>query len=102
MKELRLHYPLPLVSRVLDVSASGYYAWLDRPLSQRAREELRLEIEIIVAHKRTRQVYGAEKWHAPKTGTAGMLVLRMFRTSERSLQRINPVNSVKYRNIQCK
>ena len=61
MKELRLHYPLALVGRVLDVSASGYYAWLDRPLSKRAREDLRLEIEIIAAHKRTRQVYGAEK-----------------------------------------
>ena len=61
MKEMRLHYPLPLLSRVLNVSASGYYAWRDRPLSQRAREDLRLEIEIIAAHKRTRQVYGAEK-----------------------------------------
>ena len=61
MKELRLHYPLPLVRRVLSVSASGYYAWLDRPLSKWARDEARLEIEIRAAHKRTRQVYGAEK-----------------------------------------
>ena len=61
MKELRLHYPLPLVSRVLDVSASGYYAWRDRPLSQRDRENMRLEIEIIAAHKRTREVYGSER-----------------------------------------
>jgi putative transposase len=61
MKEMRLRYPLPLLSRVLDVSASGYYAWRDRPLSQRAREDLRLEIEIIAAHKRTREVYGAER-----------------------------------------
>jgi transposase InsO family protein len=61
MKELRLHYPLPLVRRVLSVSASGYYAWLDRPLSKWAREEARLEIEIKAAHKRTRQVCGAER-----------------------------------------
>jgi len=61
MKELRLHYPVPLVRRVLSVSASGYYAWLDRPLSKWAREEARLEIEVRAAHKRTRQVYGAEK-----------------------------------------
>ncbi len=47
MKGLRLHYPLAFVSRVLDVSAGGYYAWLGRPLSKWAREELRLEVEII-------------------------------------------------------
>ncbi len=61
MKELRLHYPLPLVRRVLSVSASGYYAWLERPLSKWARVEARLEIEIKAAHKRTRQVCGAER-----------------------------------------
>jgi transposase InsO family protein len=61
MKELRLHYPIPLTRRVLSVSASGYYAWLDRPLSKWAREEARLEIEIRAAHKRTRQVCGPER-----------------------------------------
>ncbi len=61
MKELRLDYPLALVRRVLSVSASGYYSWLDRPLSKWAREETRLEVEIKAAHKRTRQVCGAEK-----------------------------------------
>ena len=61
MKELRLHHPLPLVRRVLNVSASGYYAWIDRPLSKWAREETRLEVEIRAADRRTRQVYGAEK-----------------------------------------
>jgi len=61
MKELRLEYPVPLMSRILSVSASGYYAWLDRPLSKWAREEARLEIEIKAAHKRTRQVYGPER-----------------------------------------
>jgi transposase InsO family protein len=61
MKELRLDYPLLHLCHVLNVSASGYYSWVDRPLSKWAREEARLEIEIIAAHKRTRQVYGAEK-----------------------------------------
>jgi len=42
----------------LSVSASGYYAWLDRPLSKWAQEEARLEIEIKAAHKRTRQICG--------------------------------------------
>jgi len=61
IKELRLDYPVVLLRRMLSISASGYYAWVDRPLSQRAREELRLELEIKAAHRRTRQVYGAEK-----------------------------------------
>ncbi len=61
MKELRLNYPLSQLCRVLKVSASGYYAWVDRTPSKWAREEARLEIEIKAAHRRTRQVYGAEK-----------------------------------------
>ena len=61
MKELRLNYPIALLSRVLGVSTSGYYAWVDRPLSNRAREELRLELEIKAAHQRTRQTYGPER-----------------------------------------
>jgi len=61
MKELRLDYPLALMRRVLSVSAGGYYAWLDRPLSKWAREETRLEVEIKAAHKRTRQTYGPER-----------------------------------------
>jgi putative transposase len=61
MKELRLDYPLPHLCQVLNVSASGYYAWVDRPLSKWAREEARLEVEIRAAHKRTRQTYGAER-----------------------------------------
>ncbi len=61
MKELRLKHPILLVRRVLNVSASGYYAWLDRPPSKWTREEARLEVEIKAAHKRTRQVCGAER-----------------------------------------
>jgi len=61
MKELRLNYPIPHLWRVLSVSASGYYAWVNRPLSKRSREEARLEIEIKAADRRTRQTYGPER-----------------------------------------
>jgi transposase InsO family protein len=61
LKELRLAYPVPLLSRMLDVSTSGFYAWRERPLSAREREELRLEFEIRAADKRTRHTYGPER-----------------------------------------
>jgi len=61
MRQMRLNYSLPLLGRMLKVSLSGYYSWVDRPLSKRAREELRLELEIKAAHRRTRQTYGAER-----------------------------------------
>jgi putative transposase len=61
MRQMRLHYPIPLISRILRVSTSGFYAWQDRPISKWAREEARLELEIRAAHKRTRYTYGAER-----------------------------------------
>jgi putative transposase len=61
MRQMRLHYPVSLISGMLKVSASGYYAWLGRPLSKWAREESRLEVEIRAAHRLTRQTYGAER-----------------------------------------
>ena len=61
MNELRLKYPVPMMRRIMNVSASGYYAWVDRPLSKRAQEEVRLELEIMAAHQRNRQTYGPER-----------------------------------------
>ena len=61
MKEERLHYPLTVLCRVLDVTRSGYYAWLHRKPSQRSREDERLKIAITVAHKNTRKSYGARR-----------------------------------------
>ena len=61
MKTLRRKYSIPLMSRMLEVSISGYYDWQDRPLSQHDREELRLELEIKAADKRTKQTYGPER-----------------------------------------
>ena len=61
IKELRLAYFVSLLCRVLEVTTSGYYAWVKRPLTIRQREEMRLELEIRAAHKRTRQTYGPER-----------------------------------------
>jgi putative transposase len=61
IRKLRLQYPAPFLRRVLKVSASGYYEWLTREPSMRAREEARLEIEILAAHKRTRETCGPQR-----------------------------------------
>ena len=61
MNRLRLTYSLGLLCRVLRVSRSGYYAWLVRPPSKRAREDGRLRIEIQAAHRRSRETFGPER-----------------------------------------
>lgn len=59
IRELQSDYPLVILCRVLDVSASGYHAWLTREPSKRARKRERLKVAVQAAHRRTRQTYGA-------------------------------------------
>jgi transposase InsO family protein len=61
MKKMRLYYPIPLLSRILKVSASGFYAWIKRPLSNWTKEEMRLEVAIKAAHRLTRKTYAADR-----------------------------------------
>ena len=69
--------------RVLGVSASGYYAWLNRPESNRAREDRRLVVEIKAIHKENRGVYGSLRIHADlkdrKTHVSENRVARLMR-----------------------
>ena len=61
IKELRRDYPVRLLCRVLEVSRSGYHAWLRRAPSERARSRERLKLAVQAAHMRTRQTYGARR-----------------------------------------
>jgi putative transposase len=47
--------------RVLEVSASGYYAWRSRPQSERARYNDQLIGKIRLIHRQSRQNYGSPK-----------------------------------------
>lgn len=49
--------------RVLGVSASGYYSWRGRPVSQRAQQDERLVRQITQIHQAGRGTYGSPKIH---------------------------------------
>lgn len=50
--------------RLLEVSASGYYAWTKRPKSKRRLENERLKELVIQIHARSRGTYGSPRIHA--------------------------------------
>ncbi len=61
IKILRLSCPIPILCRVLKVSESGYYAWLNRKPPKRQQKDAKLKIEIQAARKRTRCTCGVER-----------------------------------------
>lgn len=63
MKANQAIYPVTTVCRLLEVSSSGYYAWLKRPPSKRAREDAILSDKIRWIHLRSRGTYGAPRVH---------------------------------------
>jgi len=61
----RTQYRLVRLCGALNVSRSGYYAWLTRPASPRAQTDRQLLTTIQTVHTRTRGRYGAVKtWRA--------------------------------------
>lgn len=64
MKDNRLHYPIKLMARVLDVSRAGYYTWLGRRPSARSVADAALKEEIAKAHEESRQTYGPKRLQA--------------------------------------
>lgn len=59
----RALYPVLVLCSVLEVSRSGYHAWIDRARSARTMADARLAVEIGVAHKRSRKTYGSPRVH---------------------------------------
>ena len=49
--------------RVLEVSRSGFYAWLDRPESFRSKRQRYLIVKIRQIHIENRQIYGSPRIH---------------------------------------
>jgi transposase InsO family protein len=49
--------------RVLEVSRSGYYDWIDRPASSRTKRHNDLTVKIRQAHIASRKIYGSPRIH---------------------------------------
>lgn len=56
-------YPVRVLCRTLLVSASGFYAWCRRGLSQRVQEDAALKVEIRAAHAASGKTYGSPRVH---------------------------------------
>ncbi len=64
MKAHQAEHSIALMARVLQVSRSGYYAWLERPPSLRAQSAAELMEEIRSIHLASRGLYGVRRIHA--------------------------------------
>lgn len=62
--EYRQEYSITLMCRVLEVSVSGFYAWLKRPPSRHSREDAQLAEQIKTIFQANRRVYGSPRVHA--------------------------------------
>ena len=74
-------FPIRRMCQVLAVSASGYYAWRERPESARAQANRKLLAEIRGVHERSRGIYGSPRVYAD-------LQLRGFRVGRNRIARL--------------
>jgi len=61
VKEHRASYPAAVLCGVLEVSRSGYYAWLNRPQSARAVRRGELAERVRAVHEESRGTYGSPR-----------------------------------------
>ena len=61
IREHRDSFPVAVLCEVLEVSASGYYDWLDRPPSPRAERHVKIQAVVQQVHAESHGVYGSIK-----------------------------------------
>ncbi len=76
-------YPIATMCRLLRVSTSGYYAWINRPPSARSLRDHELTARICKIHEGSRETYGRLRIHAELmtegTRIGGKRVARLMR-----------------------
>ena len=83
-------WPIRLMWRVIEVSASGYYAWRSRPESARAASNRTLLADVRRLHAEHRGRYGSPRMHAAlraegRTASRGRIARLMRRHGIRAL-----------------
>lgn len=76
----RERLPVQLACRVLHVAESGYYAWRDRPPSNRLVKHARLTEAIVGIHTASRGIYGSRRVHAELMASVTRLPEQLRRT----------------------
>lgn len=61
-------YPVGMMCRLLRVARSGFYAWLERPESERSRIDQQLTVEVRSVFESSRRRYGSPRIHAELRG----------------------------------
>lgn len=57
------YYALTRLCHVLEVSTSGYYDWVDRPMSRRDKDNQRLTVKLHCFHQQSKQISGSPNLH---------------------------------------
>lgn len=68
IREHREAFEVSIMCEVLQVSRSGYYAWVGRPPSSRAQRRAELVGQIRAAHEQSSGTYGSPRVHAELAG----------------------------------
>jgi putative transposase len=83
-------YTITMLCRVLEVSRSGFHAWLKRPPAARLGSDAVLAVQVVAAHKRSRKTYGSPRIHAE-------LKAKGVRVGRKRVERIMRENGVEAR-----
>jgi len=60
----KAHFPIDFMCQQLGVSRSGYYAWKERPQSERHKADQALAEVVTEVHQESRGTYGSPRVHA--------------------------------------